>query len=110
MVTEFKKIVTRDEIGLRIIGEANGSPKLLGFENCRSSTLFEFPTIVSLDNSGSTKICIPCSETFDDFDGRLTIFGPPPGQHWAPARNIWHQYAYNPLFINDDGTVPQYIH
>ena len=42
-------------------------------------------------------------------DGKLTIFGPPPGQHWAPARNIWHQYAYNPLFINDDGTVPQYM-
>src|SRR5690606_16415930 len=32
----------------------------------------------------------------------------PEGQRWAPARKIWHQYAYNPLFINDDGTIPQF--
>jgi hypothetical protein len=38
---------------------------------------------------------------------RLTAFGPPEGQKWPPVRSIRHQKAYNPLFINDDMTVPQ---
>lgn len=38
---------------------------------------------------------------------RLTAFGPPEGQKWPPVRSVRHQYAYNPLFINNDMTVPQ---
>ncbi|HMU05155.1 MAG TPA: hypothetical protein PJ990_16090, partial [Saprospiraceae bacterium] len=40
--------------------------------------------------------------------GVLTVFGAPEGSRLAPARKIWNQYAYNPLFINDDGSIPQY--
>ncbi|MFN8338993.1 MAG: hypothetical protein U0T36_08225 [Saprospiraceae bacterium] len=104
------EIIYRDEVELKIINAKNDNPKIIFKTNCVSQTHFEYPLIADIDGTGETKICVTCSENFSDQNGKLTIFGPPPGQHWAPARNIWHQYAYNPLFINDDGTVPQYMH
>lgn len=53
--------------------------------------------IADIDGSGEAKICVTCDPNDLDHNGRLTIFGPPPGLRWAPARKIWHQYAYNPL-------------
>ncbi len=69
---------------------------------CLSPTLTEMPIVTALEKNGDARICVTCMDSNNQ--GRLTIFGPPLGQRWAPARNIWHQYAYNPLFINDDGT------
>jgi hypothetical protein len=68
------------------------------------------PIVADIDGTGQAKICVTCAANINDRNGKLVVFGPPTGQRWAPARKIWHQYAYNPLFINDDGTVPQYMH
>ncbi|GBU06926.1 hypothetical protein AwDysgo_02570 [Bacteroidales bacterium] len=28
------------------------------------------------------------------------------GEPWAPARKVWNQNAYNPVYVNDDLTIP----
>jgi hypothetical protein len=61
-----------------------------------------------MTHTGDIKICVTCTDPFPYRNPRITIFGPPDGDRWAPARGIWNQYAYNPLFINDDLTVPRY--
>ena len=106
----FKELIHRDEVSLKIFSLKTNSPVLLYSYPCISGTSAEMAVVADIDGTGEAKICVTCAENINDRNGRLTIFGPPPGQHWAPARNIWHQYAYNPLFINDDGTVPQYMH
>ncbi|HMT55219.1 MAG TPA: hypothetical protein PKD16_19675, partial [Saprospiraceae bacterium] len=103
------EIIHRDEELLRIftIEKNNNLTENFSFP-CKSFTYSEMPIVTALEKNGEARICVTCMDSNNQ--GRLTIFGPPPGQRWAPARKIWHQYAYNPLFINDDGTVPQYMH
>ncbi len=68
-----------------------------------------------IGNKSQSLICLSCVEkihwvgNIGYFVSKLAIYGPPSGEIWAPARKIWNQYAYNPLFINDDGTVPQFM-
>ncbi|HMT72205.1 MAG TPA: hypothetical protein PKD16_18710, partial [Saprospiraceae bacterium] len=104
------ELILRDEEAIKIFQHNENNFQLSTSFPCISATFAEMPIIVALEKNGEARICVTCAEKFLDHYGRLTIFGPPPGQRWAPARNIWHQYAYNPLFINDDGTVPQYMH
>ncbi len=102
-----QEIIYRDETHLSIIDGSKKSARLITKIPCFSWTWAEYPVIGDLDNTGHSKICIPCSIKEDVRLAKLTIYGPPdslPG--WAPARGIWNQYAYNPLFINDDLTVP----
>ena len=102
------EIFFRDENSFKIISTVNNIPNILYQADCASGTSFELPIIANTGDLGQAKICVICSEKSTDPIGKLTVFGAPEGQRWAPARNIWHQYAYNPLFINDDGTVPQF--
>ncbi|MBP6540195.1 MAG: VCBS repeat-containing protein, partial [Saprospiraceae bacterium] len=103
LVTGFKQIMIYNEINDKII--------VIDSVNCKYSG-----KLAIVGTEDESLICIPCYEETHWIGNsgysifKLAIFGPPPGQRWAPARNIWHQYAYNPFFINDDGTVPQYMH
>ncbi|MBK8628365.1 MAG: hypothetical protein IPN86_23270 [Saprospiraceae bacterium] len=106
----YGELIYRDEQIFRIFDLRSNYPQLLFSYPCNSGTSAEMPIVADIDGSGQAKICVTCAENMNDQNGRLIIFGPPPGQRWTPARKIWHQYAYNPLFINDDGTVPQYMH
>lgn len=102
------EIAHRDEQFLRILKLTNNIPNEILKIPCVGRTTNEFPVIADIDGTGQAKICISCHKKFVDYQSKLFVFGAPEGQRWAPARNIWHQYAYNPLFINDDGTVPQF--
>ncbi len=106
----IKELIHRDEVSLKIFNLKGNYPALLYSYPCVSGTSAEMAIVADIDGSGEAKICVTCAEKRSDYNGKLVVFGPPPGQRWAPARKIWHQYAYNPLFINDDGTVPQYMH
>ncbi|MEP7195249.1 MAG: gliding motility-associated C-terminal domain-containing protein [Saprospiraceae bacterium] len=101
------EIIYGDETEFKIFDASSGSPLILYRTVCTSWTSNEVPLVADLDNSGQAKICVICGKNRDDNVGKLTIFGAPDGQYWAPARPIWNQYAYNPLFINDDLTVPR---
>ncbi|HRO09869.1 MAG TPA: hypothetical protein PK047_13480, partial [Saprospiraceae bacterium] len=89
-------IIYKGVNNLLIINIINGRPVVINSVECINHIGTANPIVADIDGSGSAKICVPCT-------GRLNIFGPPEGQRWAPARKIWHQYNYNPLFINDDG-------
>ncbi len=111
------EIVFRDNEYLNVIKAKDNIPIVIGSLPCASGTAGEYPVIADIYNTGTSRICVTCFDLTDggyyssfDKPGYLTIFGPPEGKHWTPARNIWHQYGYNPLFINDDGTVPQQMH
>ncbi|MEP7197939.1 MAG: VCBS repeat-containing protein, partial [Saprospiraceae bacterium] len=102
------EIILRDETDLRIIDGSSTTPITLLSLPCISDTGNEQPIIGDLDNSGQSKICIPCGFELSQQIGYVTVFGSSnPDSGWAPARPIWNQYAYNPLFINDDLTVPR---
>ena len=102
------EIIFRDETELKIIDGTTNIPKILAKIICFSGTLLEYPIIINNDLLNQAKICIPCGDFQKDILGHLTVFGPPDSLPWAPARSVWNQYAYNPLQINDDLTVPRY--
>ncbi|NOT36809.1 MAG: hypothetical protein HOP11_05485 [Saprospiraceae bacterium] len=104
----FNEIIYRDETEFKIYEVLTSTPNLIFKFVCTSGTGNEAPLIGDIDNSGHSKICITCGSINNAYFGKLTVFGGPDGQEWAPARPIWNQYAYNPLYINDDLTVPQY--
>ncbi len=105
------EIIHRGDSLIYIIDGSTNPPVILDSKPCFAATYNEYSTIADIDNTGSARICITCdNDKTRSYDyGRLTVFGSPdslPG--WAPARPIWNQYAYNPLYINDDLTVPQF--
>ncbi len=102
------EIIYRDETHLRIITYNRLSTNEVAISSCFSPTWSEYPIIGDICGDHKTRVCIPCGDTPDSRFGHLTIFGPPDSLPWAPARSVWNQYAYNPLQINDDLTVPRY--
>ncbi|HRO09548.1 MAG TPA: hypothetical protein PK047_11820, partial [Saprospiraceae bacterium] len=78
------EIVFHDTDSLFVITERNGKPVKLYSYPCVSGTGDEYPLIVG-DGKNSV-ICMTCFSSTKNTEGRLTIFGPPEGQRWAPAR------------------------
>ena len=104
----YSEIIHRGYSFIYLIDCSSGSPVVIDSIKCKANTLNENCVIADIDNTGQSKICTTCGYLNYWSIGNITIFGPPDGQEWAPARGIWNQYAYNPLYINDDLTVPQY--
>ncbi|MCZ2099992.1 MAG: gliding motility-associated C-terminal domain-containing protein [Chitinophagales bacterium] len=107
------EIMYRDFNRLMILNIKNKIPELVYEMPCVSETYYERPIVADIDNSGQAKLCITCAlnnDSKNSFIGRIYVLGAPEGQYWAPARKIWNQFSYNPLFINDDGTVPENMH
>ncbi|MBK9631382.1 MAG: gliding motility-associated C-terminal domain-containing protein [Saprospiraceae bacterium] len=104
----IQEIVYRDMTHIKIIDGSSNNPFVISQSVCRAPTANEFPIVADIDNNEEAKICVVCTGPAPKYnDAKLTIFGPPNGQHWAPARPLWNQYAYNPVQINDDLTVPR---
>ncbi len=106
------EIIYRDHINLSVIDGSVNPPQIIDSIKCLAGTFGEYPIIADLNNTSNPQICVTCTDNssfaFQYSYGYLTAFGSPdslPG--WAPARGVWNQYAYNPLYINDDLTVPK---
>lgn len=111
------QLVYRDEDSLRIINGENGKT-LSYFLPVTSATVNEYPIIADVDKDGAAEI-IAVGGDVRDFNGKTqwnwcgsvriyaadTTGGKKP---WAPARSIWNQRAYNPVYANNDLTVPRY--
>jgi len=103
------EIIIRDETHIKIVDGSSSTPVILHSLPCFSSTAKEHAIIGDLDNTGQAKICVPCGLDVNTDIGFINVFGSADfDSPWAPARGIWNQYAYNPLLINDDLSVPQY--
>ncbi len=106
----IQEILYRDHKFIYVIDGSVNPPQIIDSKVCLAGTAKEYPIIADIDNTGKSKICTMCSDGKDyNIYGRLTVYGSPDTlSGWAPARSVWNQYAYNPLYINDDLTVPQY--
>ncbi len=104
----IQELIVRDETNLSIFDASQNIPTLLANQACLSSTSSESLIIGNIDNSHHAKICVTCGTFPLENPGHLTVFGGPDSFPWPPARSVWNQYAYNPLQINDDLTVPRY--
>jgi len=97
------EIVYRDETDLRIISGTSGE-NLATFP-CGSVTGSEYPIVVDLDNDSEAEIVCSCGDPEYTRSGAMKSFKSQ-SMPWASARNIWNQYAYSVVNINNDMTIP----
>ncbi|WP_350287937.1 Calx-beta domain-containing protein [uncultured Croceitalea sp.] len=104
----IQEIVYRDELSLRILRASDGST--IAQLPCSSGTQIEYPVIADIDNDGAAEIVVSCGSDISGDNGFLKVFESDlsiPGTfEWRNARNIWNQWEYRAVNINDDGTVP----
>ncbi len=111
----LSEIIVADEGNLYILygGSAPFPPgvstqRVISSYPTNAITADEIPVVADLDGDGNPEIL-----TYDlDFVQQLTNLQAvhpknPDYSRWLPARNIWNQYAYHVVNINDDLTVPK---
>ncbi len=101
------EIVYRDESDLNIISGVSGE-KLAIFP-CGSVTGAEYPIVVDLNNDNESEIVCTCGDPEYAKSGTMKVFQGKDVQ-WAPSRNIWNQYPYFVVNINNDMTIPAQQH
>jgi hypothetical protein len=106
----ISELVYRDETVIRILnGIADGTAPVLASANatfsCISGTAFEYPVIADINGDGSANICVTCAAGYTGSPNYVRTYESS-GVPWAPARSVWNQVNYEPLYINNDLTVP----
>ena len=110
-------IVYRDETTLRIIDGRATSPypnRTKASVPNYSGTSAEYPVVADVDGDGQAEIIIVGglnnTNTERTINGRLWIYKSryPGTSPWAPARKVWNQYSYHPLYVNEDLSIPRY--
>ncbi|MEO1624745.1 MAG: M43 family zinc metalloprotease [Bacteroidota bacterium] len=92
------EILHRGERTFSIISGENGDVLYESPEVCQSNTNFEHPIVVDIDNDQEAEILTGCY-------GEIHIFESD-GAPWAKTRNLWNQFNYFNVNINDDLSVP----
>ncbi len=73
------------------------SGNIIAQSPCVSQTSGEQPLVADLNADGYADILCGCE------DGLKAFSGAP--NNWASSRQVWNQFAYNPVYINDDLTI-----
>ena len=103
----INEVVYRDETNLRIISGPSGV-NLATFP-CGSVTGSEYPIVVDVDNDNESEIACSCGDaTYSRFGAMKTFHAR--DFPWVPTRNIWNQYPYFIVNINNDMTAVSYTH
>ena len=92
------EIVQRDDETLRIISGIDGSTLYEFQGGCQSNTGYEFPITIDIDNDREAEIVCGCEDGIHIYESD--------GIPWPGTRNLWNQYNYFNVNINDDLTVP----
>lgn len=110
----ISEIVYRDESNLRILyGDGAPFPPGVDAERnwfkvpCYSRTADEYPVVADVDNDGETEITVTGGLSANAFSskGRLQIYESDSGP-WVPCRNLWNQFNYFIVNVNDDLSIP----
>jgi len=119
----ISEIVYRDEQNIRIINGSGihhetGAPSinpdgsikvydLYSAGGVQNATVGEYATIAAITNDGQAKI-ITVGGGSTSITAPLRIFATDDyvNSPWAPARPVWDKYHYNPVYINEDLTIP----
>lgn len=99
------EIVYNDEDYLRIYNGKTGS--VLYETKNSSGTLFEYPIIVDADEDGHANIIVHANNCFNYTNKSavgIKMFAAPKND-WVGTRTIWNQHGYNPLLVNDNGSL-----
>ncbi len=119
------EIIYRDEVNLYIVDGTTGIP--LNDENgylsgtyCSSQTQAEYPIVADVDGDGETEIVVSCSvvqNTHGDPSatganserprGFIRAYKAANNNYWVPAREVWNQFTYFNVNINDNLSVPK---
>jgi gliding motility-associated-like protein len=99
-----QELVYRDESTLRIIDGSGATPVTIGTNPCSSGTGSDMPVVADVDGDGQAEICVTCATTGVS-KGRVNVFESA-AQPWAPCRNIWNQYSYFNVNINNNLSIP----
>ncbi len=114
------EVVYRDQVDLYVVDGETGrvlNSQYANLTKCSSQTTHEYPVIADVDGDGETEIVVACSETenfrFEDSrtgggNGRIRVYKASPDMFWVPARQIWNQFTYFNVNINDNLTVPRF--
>ena len=109
------QLVYRDEDSLRIINGVTGNT-ISVFHPIGSGTANEYPIVVDVDGDGAAEIiAIGANQklrpggtgTQWNYLASLRIYASA-GAPWAPARKVWNQRTYNPVYVNEDLTIPRH--
>jgi hypothetical protein len=100
------ELVYRDEQHLRIIdGSTNPPRELANFVN-RSGTGSEYPLVADIDNDKQAEIISVGNQTSATYTGQVRIYKSGSSNFpWAPARKVWNQFAYNPVYVHDNLSI-----
>jgi hypothetical protein len=113
----ISEIVYRDETDLRIIN-ASFKSHITGRDTSEiynlqavplySATWGEYPIVVDIDNDGASEIVTVGGDSPSAYDkGTLRVYkSGNKDAPWASSRPVWNQYSYNPVYINQDLTIP----
>lgn len=109
------ELVYRDQTHIRILDKNGDNVKDKDGNDavfdCLSATHSEYPIVVDMDGDGHAEIIVSGAEvgaTPTLTKTHLMAFTSKTPNMWAPARQVWNQHGYNPLWINKDLSVPRY--
>lgn len=108
------ELVYRDETHIRILDKNGNNVKdengVEAIFDCRSATHTEYPVVVDLDGDGHAEILVSGARlgAVTATETRLMVFTSKTPDIWAPARSVWNQHGYNPLYVNEDLSIPQF--
>lgn len=103
------EIVYRDERRLRVYQGSDGT--VLFEVPISSNTWTEEPIVADVDRDGNAEIVVTSDRAPDvalpagERTSGVFVLGDG-GDGWTSARGLWHQHAYVPELVEDDGSVP----
>ncbi|MEM9833425.1 MAG: gliding motility-associated C-terminal domain-containing protein [Bacteroidota bacterium] len=114
------EIIYRDEVHLWLVDGFSGEPlNLYDAANfCSSQTHAEYPIVADVDSDGETELVVVCAQNRNEYGrgpttggdnnafGFIRTYKAPIGTYWVPARQVWNQFSYFNVNINDNLTVP----
>ena len=115
------EVIYRDQVDLYVVDGESGrvlNSQYTNLTKCSSNTAYEYPIIADVDGDGETEIVVTCSRVENEkykgpntnggTDGHVRVYKAAPDMFWVPARQIWNQFTYFNVNINDNLTVPRY--
>lgn len=93
-IVTYNNSATSNGSAINIVKGLTG--EIVSSFSCATPTGRETPIIADVNGDNHADIICGC------FDGLKVLTN----DSWAPARNIWNQFAYHTVNINDDLTVP----
>ncbi len=115
------EVIYRDQVDLYVVDGETGrvlNSQYANLTKCSSNTGYEYPIIADVDGDGETEIIVSCSRLENDkyqgpntgggTDGHIRVYKASPDMFWVPARQIWNQFNYFNVNINDNLTVPRF--